>query len=107
MQELAARIRTYEPGYWMQSEATEAVDLTRKTLATQQLYGLDKPETQILGRQCLLARRLVERGVRFVQIFSGSSVLVFHTEFARMPFTDRYWRSKKIREEGHEHGSTG
>ena len=130
-QELAARIRSYELAYRMQSEATEAVDLGKETEATKALYGMDKPETEIVGRQCLLARRLVERGVRFVQIYSGGGVfdqswdahngmvanhekrareidvpvagllkdlkqrglfedtlVVFHTEFGRMPFTE-------------------
>jgi hypothetical protein len=72
--ELAARIRTYELAFRMQSEATEAVDLAKESEKTKQLYGLDRPETEIVGRQCLLARRLVERGVRFVQIFSGGGV---------------------------------
>jgi hypothetical protein len=130
-QELAARIRAYELAYRMQSEATEAVDLSKESEATKQMYGLDKPETEIVGRQCLLARRLTERGVRFVQIFSGGGVfdqswdahnaiipnhekrsreidkpiaalltdlkqrglmddtlVIFHTEFGRMPFTE-------------------
>jgi hypothetical protein len=129
--ELAARIRTYELAYRMQAEATEAVDLAKESEATKALYGMDKPETEIFGRQCLLARRLVERGVRFVQLFSGGGVfdqnwdahngikhnhelhsrevdkpiagllrdlkqrglmedtlVVFHTEFGRMPFTE-------------------
>ncbi|MFN3652526.1 MAG: DUF1501 domain-containing protein [Armatimonadota bacterium] len=129
--ELAARIRAYELAYRMQSEATEAVDLNQETETTKSMYGLDKPETEIVGRQCLLARRLVERGVRMVQIFSGGGVfdqnwdahngivknhemhskevdqpvaallkdlkqrglmddtlVVFHTEFGRMPFTE-------------------
>lgn len=73
-QELAARIRTYELAYRMQAEATEAVDLNQETETTKALYGMDKPETEIVGRQCLMARRLVERGVRFVQIFSGGGV---------------------------------
>jgi len=130
-QELAARIRTYELAYRMQSEATEAVDLGRETEATKRLYGMDAPETESFGRQCLLARRLIERDVRFVQIYSGGGVfdqswdahnaivpnhekrakevdkpiaglltdlkqrgllddtlVVFHTEFGRMPFTE-------------------
>lgn len=130
-QELAARIRTYELAYRMQSEATDAVDLSKESPQTSALYGLDKPETKMFGRQCLLARRLVERGVRFVQLYSGGGVfdqswdahngmvanhqkrageidlpiaglikdlkqrglfndtlLVFHTEFGRMPFTE-------------------
>jgi hypothetical protein len=73
-QELAARIRAYELAYRMQAEATEAVDLSRETEATRQLYGMDGPVTEPFGRQCLLARRLVERGVRFVQIYSGGGV---------------------------------
>ena len=130
-QELAARIRSYELAYRMQSEATEAVEIDKESEATKALYGLDREETSIVGRQCLLARRLVERGVRFVQIYSGGGVfdqswdahngmvpnhtkrarevdvpiaglladlkqrglmddtlVVFHTEFGRMPFTE-------------------
>jgi hypothetical protein len=130
-QEMAARIRTYELAYRMQSEATEAVDLSKETMPTKEMYGLHRPETELVGRQCLLARRLVERGVRFVQIYSGGGVfdqswdahnalvpnhtmrakeidqpisallrdlkqrglfedtlVVFHTEFGRMPFTE-------------------
>jgi hypothetical protein len=130
-QELAARMRSYELAFQMQSEATEAVDLGKESDSTKALYGLDKPETELVGRQCLLARRLVERGVRFVQIYSGGGVfdqswdahngmvanhekrareidvpvagllkdlrqrgllddtlVVFHTEFGRMPFTE-------------------
>ncbi len=129
--DLAARIRSYELAYRMQAEATEAVDLTRETETTRRLYGMDQPQTEMFGRQCLLARRLVERGVRFVQLFSGGGVfdqnwdahngivknhemharevdvpvagllrdlrqrglldetlVVFHTEFGRMPFTE-------------------
>jgi hypothetical protein len=130
-QDLAARIRTYELAYRMQSEATEAVDLSKESEATKQLYGMGQKETEPFGRQCLLARRLVERGVRFVQIYNGGGVfdqnwdahngikrnhelhakevdlpisglladlkqrglleetlVVFHTEFGRMPFTE-------------------
>jgi len=129
--DLAARIRAYELAYRMQSEATEAVDLGQESEPTRRLYGLDRPETEIFGRQCLLARRLVERGVRFVQLYSGGGIfdqnwdahngikhnhelharevdvpvagllrdlkqrglleetlVVFHTEFGRMPFTE-------------------
>ena len=70
--ELEARIRSYELAYTMQSEAPQAVDLTRETEATKKLYGMDRPETAIYGRNCLLARRLVENGVRFVQLYSGA-----------------------------------
>ena len=70
--ELEARIRSYELPYRMQAEAPAAVDLTQETAATQQLYGLNRKETATFGRNCLLARRLVERGVRFVQLYSGT-----------------------------------
>jgi hypothetical protein len=69
--ELAARISSYELAFRMQRHAPEAVDLTRETMATHRLYGLDRPLTAPFGRRCLLARRLVERGVRFVQVYSG------------------------------------
>src|SRR5262245_30058425 len=69
--DLAARIDSYELAYRMQMAAPEALDLTKETAATHKLYGLDKPECATFARQCLLARRLVERGVRFVQVFAG------------------------------------
>jgi hypothetical protein len=69
--ELAARIATYELAFRMQRHAPEAVDLTQETEETNRLYGLDNPLTEKFGRRCLLARRLVERGVRFVQVYSG------------------------------------
>jgi hypothetical protein len=71
--DLAARIASYELAFKMQSAAPEATDITQETDATQKLYGLDKPQSSAFGRQCLLARRLVERGVRFVQIYSGGN----------------------------------
>jgi Protein of unknown function (DUF1501) len=70
--ELAARIASYELAYSMQGCAPEAVDIDRESEATKRLYGLDDPITEPFGRQCLLARRLVERGVRFVQLFNGA-----------------------------------
>jgi hypothetical protein len=69
---IEARIAAYELAYRMQSSAPDAVDLSRETAATQRLYGLDRPDTARNGRNCLLARRLVERGVRFVQLYMGS-----------------------------------
>ncbi len=71
--DLSARIASYELAFRMQSAVPDAVDLTRETQATKQLYGLDDPVAAKFGTDCLLARRLVERGVRFVQIFTGSS----------------------------------
>ncbi|MCA9123792.1 MAG: DUF1501 domain-containing protein [Planctomycetaceae bacterium] len=70
--ELEARIRSYELAYKMQAEAPGAVDLSHETEATRKLYGLDKEPTATFGRNCLLARRLVESGVRFVQLYSGA-----------------------------------
>ncbi|MGQ0636640.1 MAG: DUF1501 domain-containing protein [Planctomycetaceae bacterium] len=70
--ELDARIASYELAYRMQSHAPEAVDLAQETADTQALYGIDEKPTAAFGRNCLLARRLVERGVRFVQLYSGS-----------------------------------
>ena len=69
--EMAARISSYELAFKMQSAAPEAVDLTKETEATRKLYGLDKNTTRDFGTRCLLARRMVERGVRFVQLYSG------------------------------------
>jgi len=70
--ELEARIRSYELAFRMQAQAPEAIDLTAETEATQKMYGLDQKATQPYGRICLLARRLVERGVRFIQLYSGT-----------------------------------
>ncbi len=70
---LAARIASYELAFRMQRHAPEAVDLSRESPRTLALYGMDRKETEVFGRQCLLARRLVERGVRFVQIYSGGN----------------------------------
>ena len=70
--ELEARIQSYELAFRMQAEAPEAVDLSKETEATKTLYGLGHRDTEAFGRNCLLARRLVERGVRFVQLYSGT-----------------------------------
>ncbi len=70
--ELDARIASYELAFRMQADAPEAVDIANETEATKKLYGLDRSETMTMGRNCLLARRLVERGVRFVQIYHGA-----------------------------------
>jgi hypothetical protein len=66
---LEARIESFELAYRMQMEAPEAFDVDQETAATKSLYGVDRKETEIFGRQCLLARRLAERGVRFVQVY--------------------------------------
>jgi hypothetical protein len=69
--ELQARIDQFELAYRMQAAAPEAVDLADEPASIRELYGLDNPQTAKFGRKCLLARRLVERGVRFVQVYSG------------------------------------
>lgn len=69
--QLDARIASFELAFRMQREAPEAFDLTRESAATQAMYGLDNPATDMFGRQCLLARRLAERGVRFIQLFDA------------------------------------
>lgn len=70
--DLRARIRAYELAFRMQSAAPEAIDLASETAATQQLYGLDQDATKLAGQRLLAARRLVERGVRFVQVFPST-----------------------------------
>ena len=72
--ELAARIASYELAYRMQACAPETVELTKESAATKRLYGLDDPVTEPFGKQCLLARRMVERGVRFIQLYNGAIV---------------------------------
>jgi Protein of unknown function (DUF1501) len=70
--ELEARIASYELAYRMQATAPEAVDVSKESDATKRLYGIGEPRTDDFGRKCLLARRLVERGVRFIQLYSGT-----------------------------------
>lgn len=70
-QRLAARMETYELAFRMQSEAPQVIDLANESSQTLAMYGANEAETEVFARQCLTARRLVERGVRFVQIFSG------------------------------------
>lgn len=69
---LEARIASFELAAKMQLAAPEAMDLTRETKSIQNLYGLDQPATKEFGSRCLIARRLIERGVRFVQVWSGA-----------------------------------
>lgn len=93
--ELSARIRAYELAYRMQSAAPELVNLAEETAETQSLYGMDQNETRDFGQRCLLGRRMLERGVRFVQLYSGDTngwdahndVLKNHDELCRA--TDR------------------
>ncbi len=71
--DLSSRIASYELAFRMQSAVPDAVDLSQETKATKDLYGLGDPMANRFGTDCLIARRLVERGVRFIQIFTGSA----------------------------------
>ncbi len=73
--ELAARIHSYELAYKMQTSAAEVVDLDRESARTRADYGLDEDRTRDFGRKCLMTRRLLEKGVRFVQLYSGGGHL--------------------------------
>lgn len=73
--ELASRMKTYELAYRMQSQAPEAVDVSSETQSTLDMYGIGQQPTDEYGRNCLIARRLVERGVRFIQLYSGGGHL--------------------------------
>jgi hypothetical protein len=70
---LSARVASYELAFAMQRHAPEAVDLSQEPESVKQMYGINDPKTQEFGRRCLLARRLVERGVRFIQLYSGGN----------------------------------
>ena len=69
--EMAARIHSYELAYRMQTAAAEVVDLEKETAATREMYGLNDKRTADFGRKCLITRRLLEKGVRFIQLYSG------------------------------------
>ncbi len=88
---LDARIQSYEMAAKLQTSAPEVLDLRRESDATKKLYGLDNPVTEDFGRNCLLARRLLERGVRFVQVWSG----------ADNAFPRRNWDSHEDLEKDH------
>lgn len=76
--ELEARMATYDLARRMQSSAAEALDISGETRATQQMYGLDNPATREYGTRCLIARRLIERGVRFLQVFTQNQFWDHH-----------------------------
>ena len=76
--ELLARITNYELAARMQTSAREALDISKETKATHRLYGIDDKETEEYGKRCLIARRMVERGVRFVQVFTKNQYWDHH-----------------------------
>lgn len=84
--DLQARMSTYELAARMQSAAEEALDITQETKATQAMYGLDQAETREYGSRCLIARRLIERGVRYVQVYTQNQFWDHHNGiFAALP----------------------
>ena len=87
--DLSARIASYELAYRMQTEAPAVMDISGESEATRRLYGVDEPETRDYGAKCLLARRLVEKGVRFVQVYSGNSLLDMREDWDGHQYCDR------------------
>jgi len=85
--ELSARVHSYELAFRMQSHAPDAIDISKETDATRKLYGVGEKPTDYFGKQLLMARRLVERGVRYVQIFSGGGNFE--------PSWDAHWNLKE------------
>lgn len=81
--ELQARISNFQLARRMQTSATEALDLSRETKATHKMYGIDQKETREFGERCLIARRMVERGVRFVQLFTKNQFWDHHGSIMR------------------------
>jgi hypothetical protein len=81
--DLDARLSTYELAARMQMEATDALDLGKESDATKDRYGLNDPETATYGRRCLMARRLVERGVRMVQVYTEGNVWDHHNDLRK------------------------
>jgi hypothetical protein len=79
---LAARIASYELAARMQLAATDALDISRESLAVREIYGVGREPTDSYGRRCLIARRLVERGVRFVQLYINGQIWDTHTALA-------------------------
>lgn len=89
--ELESRLQSFELAFRMQTAAPEAMDLAQESAATHRLYGLDDPDTENFGRECLLARRFAERGVRFIQVSHAHS----------LPFNNEQWDQHSHLERGH------
>lgn len=89
--ELEARIQSFELAARMQVAAKEALDISQENEATRKMYGIDQKETEDFGTRCLIARRLVERGVRFVSVFTGNQIWDNHTSIlTSLPAACRY-----------------
>lgn len=89
--ELESRLQSFELAFRMQTAAPEATDLSKESKETQQRYGLDQPETENFARECLLARRFAERGVRFIQVSHAHS----------LPFNNEQWDQHSHLVRGH------
>ena len=90
--ELAARMESYELAFRMQTEVPGVLDISRETQKTLEMYGIGEPETESVGRRCLLARKLIEKGVRFVQIYTSgwdSHDYIKRSHAARMRAVDK------------------
>ena len=90
--DLQARIESYELAFRMQAQMPDAIDLAKENEETKKLYGIGENETDAVGRRCLLARRLVEKGVRFVQVYAGgwdSHDFIAEAHKSRMRATDK------------------
>jgi hypothetical protein len=88
---LEARIQSFELAARMQTAAKDAIDISQESEATRKMYGIDQKETQDFGTRCLIARRLVERGVRFVSVFTGNQTWDNHTSIlTSLPAACRY-----------------
>jgi hypothetical protein len=88
---LGARMKSFELAFRMQVEAPEITDISKESPFTRKLYGMDEPETKNFGHQCLMARRLAERGVRFIQVSHAHS----------LPFNNEQWDQHSHLEQGH------
>ena len=89
--QLETRIKSFEMAFKMQMSAPEAIDLSQESESTRNLYGMDGSETDNFARQCILARRLAERGVRFIQVSHANS----------LPFNNEQWDQHSHLEKGH------
>ena len=89
--DLEARIQSFELAARMQTEAKDAIDLSQESEATKKLYGIDQKETEEFGTRCLIARRLIERGVRFVSLFTGNQTWDHHSSMiTSLPAAAKY-----------------
>ena len=87
--DLQGRIDAYELAYRMQTEVPGVLNTDKESAATKEMYGLDEEDTKSFGTRCLMARQLVEKGVRFVQLYTPSQSWDSHTGHAQRPCEER------------------